>query len=84
MLLGLLGRVLPLAVPRSWARGSCPRGTRLSPLLGAGRRGREKKKGGLFITTETEGAVVSFFQAEAKELLENIVVSIGVAAFKCG
>lgn len=36
------------------------------------------------IATETEGTVVSFFQDEAEELLENVVVSIGIATFKCG
>lgn len=46
------------------------------------RRREEKKKGGLLIATETEGTVVSFFQEEAEELLENIVVSIGVVTFK--
>lgn len=46
--------------------------------------GEKKKKGGLLIATETEGTVVSSFQEEVKELLENIVVSLGVATFKCG
>lgn len=46
------------------------------------RRREEKKKGGLLIATETEGTVVSFFQEAAEELLENIVVSIGVVTFK--
>lgn len=46
--------------------------------------GEKKKKGGLLIATETEGTVVSSFPEEVKELLENIVVSLGVATFKCG
>lgn len=46
---------------------------------------KEKKKKGTLPDSyaETRGTVVSFFQEEAKELVENILVSLGVARFKC-
>lgn len=65
--------------------GELPQGNGAIAAAWRGRRRREeKKKGGLLIATETEGAVVSFLEDEAEELLENILVSIGVATFKCG
>lgn len=90
-MLGLFGLVLPPAplslglrigevAPEEYSYRCCLRGSGGE----RGRRRREKKKGGLLIATETEGTVVSSFQEEVKELLENIVVSLGVATFKCG
>lgn len=44
---------------------------------------KKKKKSALPDSyAETKGTVVSFFQ-EAKELVENILVSLGVARFQC-
>lgn len=82
MVQGLLGRFLPRC-PSVLGSGQLPQRNRAVTAAWRGRR-EEKKKAVLLIATETEGTVVSLFQEEAEELLENIVISIGVATFKCG
>lgn len=81
MMLGPLGPLLSLG---PGVGGAAPDEQGSHRCLAREEEKGRNKKGGLLRATETEGTVVSFFQEEAEELLENIVVSIGVATFKCG
>lgn len=83
VVLGLLGGLLPPA-PLSLGPGVGGAAPEEHGLARGGGGGKKKKNRGLLIATEIEGTEVFFFQEDAKELLENIVVSIGVAVFKCG